>query len=138
MSDSFFRDQAERPSEPQSEIKLETEIPPPPAPDSNDLLSDEGRLAAIMSYIPFLCLVPLANINWRENEEARFHARQGIVLFVIEIVAVVLLIDDLANFIFKSVLVLAASLAVTGIYFTLQGKRIRLPIISDLADKAKL
>jgi uncharacterized membrane protein len=57
---------------------------------------------------------------------------------VIEIVAVVLLIDDLANFIFKSVLVLAAALAVTGIYFTLQGKRIRLPIISDLADKAKL
>lgn len=138
MSDSFFRDQDERPAEPQQERKIDSEIPPNADPGKGDLLSDETRLAAIMSYVPFLCLVPLANINWRENEEARFHARQGIVLFVIEIIAVVLLIDDMAKFIFKSILVLAAALAVTGIYFTLQGKRIRLPIISDLADKAKL
>lgn len=138
MTESFFRDQ----TEPSADQPPDVEMTPPKAEadsaDGEDLRSDEGRLAAIMSYIPFLCFIPLVNINWRENEEARFHARQGIVLFLIEIVAVVLLIDDLAKFVFKAILVGAGALAATGIYFALQGKRIRLPIISDIADKARL
>lgn len=138
MTESFFRDHSEHPDQP---ARDSAEMPQPTAPaaaDDGELQSDESRLAAIMSYIPFLCFVPLVNINWRENEEARFHARQGIVLFLIEIVAVVLLVDDLAKFVFKAVLVGAGALAAAGIYFALQGKRIRLPIISNIADKAKL
>lgn len=139
MTESFFRDQSEHPAEQQTHIDEDPLIVETSEPELTELpLSEEGRLAAIMSYIPFLCFIPLVNINWKENEEARFHARQGIVLFLIELVAVVLLVDDLARFVFKSVLVLAAALAIAGIYFALQGKRFRLPIISDIADKAKL
>lgn len=138
MTDSFFRDQTDNSAEAPPEVAPIPEQFDSPKPETDDLQSDEGRLAAIISYIPFLCFVPLVNINWRENDEARFHARQGIVLFLIEIVAVVLLIDDLAKFVFKAVLVGAAALAATGIYFALQGKKIRLPVISDIADKAKL
>ena len=139
MTESFFRDQAERPIEPPLPID-ETELKGVTAePESSSLtLTEEDRLAAILSYIPFLCFIPLVNINWRENKEARFHARQGIVLFLIELIAVVLLIDDLAKFVFKALLILAAALSIAGIYFALQGKRIKLPIIGDLADKAKL
>ena len=78
------------------------------------------------------------NINWKENEEARFHARQGIVLFVIEMLAVIMLVDDIAKFVFRVLLIVAVSLAAAGIYFAVQGKRFRLPLISDIADKAKL
>lgn len=136
MTESFF------PQESETSVPNEPVPGEPPANRANetpaDNLSDEGRLAAILSYIPFLCFVPLVNINWKENEEARFHARQGIVLFVIEMLAVVMLVDDVAKFVFRILLVVAVALAAAGIYFALQGKRFRLPLISDIADKARL
>jgi uncharacterized membrane protein len=98
--------------------------------------TDEGRLAAIMAYIPFLCFVPL--LKMKENPEARFHARQGVMLFLIELIAVLFLIDGISDFVFKAVLIVAAAASLAGIYFALRGENYRLPIISDLADKFKL
>lgn len=98
--------------------------------------TDEGRLAAIMAYIPFLCFIPL--LNMKHNDEARFHARQGVMLFLIELLALLFLIDRIANFVFTAILIVAVAFAVAGIYFALQGKNYRLPIIGDLAEKSKL
>ncbi len=98
--------------------------------------TDEGRLAAIMAYIPFLCFIPL--LNMKHNEEARFHARQGVVLFLIELLALLFLVDRIANFVFTAVLIIAVAFAIAGIYFALQGKNYRLPIVGDLAEKFKL
>jgi len=98
--------------------------------------TDEGRLAAVMSYIPFLCFIPL--LNMKHNQEARFHARQGVVLFLVELVAALFLIDRIANFVFTAVLIVAVAFSIAGIYFALQGKNYKLPIIGDLADKSKL
>lgn len=98
--------------------------------------TEEGRLAAVMSYIPFLCFIPL--LNMKHNEEARFHARQGVMLFLIELLAMLFLIDRVADFVFTAVLIVAVAFAIAGIYFALQGKNYRLPIVGDLADKSKL
>jgi uncharacterized membrane protein len=139
MTESFFPNDVQSEQEPEKQPSEAFPAEPVTAPAADpDDLTEDGRLAAIMSYVPFLCFVPLMNINWKENEEARFHARQGIVLFLIELVAIILLVDDLAKLVFKAILALAAALSVAGIYFALQGKRFRLPIISDFADKAKL
>ena len=104
--------------------------------DEGSFQTDEGRLAAIMSYIPFLCFIPL--LNMKHNEEARFHARQGVMLFLIELLALLFLIDRIANFVFTAVLIVAVAFSIAGIYFALQGKNYRLPIIGDLAEKSKL
>ncbi len=98
--------------------------------------TEEGRLGAILAYIPFLCFIPL--LSMRENPEIRLHARQGVILFLIELVAALFLVDRISNFVFTTVLVVAVALALVGIYFAVQGKSYRLPIIGDLADKAKL
>lgn len=98
--------------------------------------TDEGRLAAVMAYIPFLCFIPL--LNMKHNEEARFHARQGVMLFLIELVAFLFLFDRISEFVFTAVLIVAVALSIAGIYFSLQGKNYRLPIVGDLADKSKL
>jgi uncharacterized membrane protein len=137
VSESFFREEPE----PQPETPPEPEAPlseAPPQASDDELLNDDDRLAAVMSYIPFLCFVPLMNVNWKDNKRARFHARQGVMLFLVELVAVLFLIDDLAKFVFRAILILAAALAAAGIYFALQGRTLRLPFVSDLADKAKL
>ncbi len=140
MSESFFRDYPEdhETTSPVSEA-FEGKQPDTGSADTPpEEMSDDDRIAAMMSYIPLLCFIPLMNMNWKDNKQARFHARQGVVLFLIELVALLFLIDDLAKFVFRAVLVLSTALSAAGIYFALQGKSFRLPIISDIADKAKL
>lgn len=104
--------------------------------DSGEFATQEGRMAAVMAYIPILCFFPL--LNMRENKEARFHARQGVLLFLVELVAVLFLIDGVSAFVFRVVLVLAIGLAVAGVILSLQGRSYRLPILGDLAEKVKL
>lgn len=137
MAESFF---------PEEDLHESAENPPPPSqttpesepqpPAADELTSDESRLAALIAYIPFLCFIPL--LNMRENKVALFHARQGTILFLIELAAAILLVDGISDFLFKAILVGAVALAAAGIYFALQGKSVRLPLIGDLADKTKL
>ena len=137
MSDSFFKNDPEE--KPQNDIpELEQDVDSGPS-DSNKkdgFASEEGRMAAVLAYIPFLCFIPL--LNMKDNKEARFHARQGVMLFLIEIVGALFLIDGISDFVFKVILIFAFALSVAGIIFAMQGKSYRLPIIGDLADKAKL
>jgi len=134
MTESFFQNHSSR--EPSGAIPdLEKETPGGEK-KKDSAATDETRLAAVMSYIPFLCFVPL--LNMKDNEQARFHARQGVVLFLIELIAFLFLFDRVADFVFTAVLIVAVAFSIAGIYFALQGKNYRLPIISDLADKSKL
>ncbi len=138
MPDSFFRDQSEEPQKPVNPEEVAKEEEPKVKAESDELIEEEDRIAAVMSYIPFLCFVPLVNATWRDNQKARFHARQGVILFLIELAAALFLIDDLSKFVFRAVLIFAAALSAVGIYFAIQGRSLRLPFISDIADKAKL
>ncbi|MCX6835069.1 MAG: hypothetical protein NTW07_08050 [candidate division Zixibacteria bacterium] len=131
MPSSFFEDDADE------QTPREEAPPPESAPKPGAAFqSDEGRLAAVMSYIPFLCFVPL--LNMRHNEEARFHARQGVILFLVEALAVLFMFDRISDFVFTTILIMAVALSIAGIYFAMQGRNYRLPIIGDLADKTKL
>lgn len=129
MDKSFFAKEAEEDKPAQDE---------PPKEDLNfeTFDSDETRLAAIMSYIPFLCFFPL--LKMRDNPQAKFHARQGVMLFLVELVAILFLIDGISDLIFKTLLIIAAAASLAGIYFALKGENYRLPLISNLADKFKL
>ena len=140
MTDSFFHEQPDSKTD-QSIGALGNSSAEDRSSDSTDsgsegFSTDEGRMAAIMSYIPFLCFLPL--LNMKENKEAQFHARQGVMLFLIELIAVLFLIDGISKFVFQAVLIVAAALSVAGIYFSLQGKNYKLPIISDLVKRSKL
>ena len=131
MTDSFFDNQSEQ--KPTGEVP---NLGGNERGNESGFQTDEGRLAALMSYIPFLCFIPL--LNMKHNEEARFHARQGVMLFLIELVAFLFLFDRISTFVFTAVLIVAVAFSMAGIYFALQGKNYRLPIVGDLADKSKL
>ncbi|MBU8934086.1 MAG: hypothetical protein KOO62_08760 [candidate division Zixibacteria bacterium] len=138
MNESFFKDD---PGDKQAGVIPELEQPNSgdsgqASSGGNEFATEEGRMAAILAYIPFLCFIPL--LNMRDNKEARFHARQGVMLFLVELVAALFLIDGIADFVFKVFIVFAAALSVAGIIFAVQGKNYRLPIIGDIAEKSKL
>lgn len=139
MSESFFKN--DRPQAPTGEVPELTKPEQEGGTDAkggeavDDFKSEEGRMAAIMSYIPLLCFIPL--LNMPENKEARLHARQGTLLFIVELFAAVLLVDGIAHFIFKAILIIAVAFSLLGIFFALQGRNHKLPFIGDFVDKTK-
>ncbi len=136
MTDPFFKDDAKPTPDdqdrPQNGGPGQTEVN---SKFENTLPPDDRRMASIMAYIPFLCFVPL--IGMSDNKEVRFHARQGVFLFVIELIAVFFLIDKVSDLFFKAILIFAISLSVAGLIFAIQGKMQKLPIVGDLIDKSK-
>ncbi|NIN00209.1 MAG: hypothetical protein GTO24_19670 [candidate division Zixibacteria bacterium] len=97
---------------------------------------DEGKAAAMLGYIPFMCFVPL--IKMRDNPFAFRHGKQGLVLFIIEIIAVIFLLPKISDLLWSVVIVLCLAAAVAGIIFSLQGKEWKIPFVGDWADKLRV
>ncbi|MFA6253290.1 MAG: hypothetical protein WCV69_03640 [Patescibacteria group bacterium] len=88
---------------------------------------EEHKVSAAMSYVGILCLFPL--MFKRHSPYAHFHAKQGLLLFLLEIVCA-------AFFpLLWPVFILAIYFAVRGISQTLHGKYWRLPILGRFVEK---
>jgi len=94
----------------------------------------EGKFFAVISYISFLCVITF--ILKKSNKFALYHARQGLVLFVMEVAAFILSIIPLLGWlivIFGYTLFLLVS--VWGIIQAALGIYCRIPIVSEISDK---
>jgi len=97
----------------------------------------EGKFFAVISYISFLCIISL--VLKKDNKFAVYHAKQGLVLFVFEVVCfIVSVIPILGWLLGKGGLVLFTLASVWGILQALMGNRSRILLISDIADKIVL
>jgi len=97
----------------------------------------EGKFFAIISYVCFLCIITL--ILKKDNKFALFHAKQGLVLFVMEVAAFILSIIPLLGWligIFGYALFLLVSL--WGIMQSALGIYSRIPVVADMSDKVIL
>ena len=97
---------------------------------------DEGKAAAILGYIPFMCFVPL--IKMKDNPFAVKHGKQGLILFITEILAVLFLLPKISDFFWSAVIILCVILALVGILNAVQGKSFKIPYIGDWADKMNI
>ena len=101
-----------------------------------DKETQEGKFFAVISYITFLCIVAL--VLKKENKFALFHAKQGLVLFVFEVVffifSVIPVFWLIKSFIFAAFILIS----LLGIMQALRGSYKGLPIISDIAQKVVL
>jgi uncharacterized membrane protein len=91
-----------------------------------------NNLWSILSYVPILCLIPL--IQDEGDVELRQHARQGVVLMLLEIIICILLIPGVTTVLLVVGLCICALFAVIGAVSASQGKYWRIPIISDIAE----
>lgn len=93
----------------------------------------EGAPFAALSYVLFLWI--LTFIFKRDNGFAHFHAKQGIVIFIGEVVCLPFLFIPVIKvlFVLLGLLLFAASLY--GIYLSLTGKCESIYVISDIANK---
>jgi uncharacterized membrane protein len=94
---------------------------------------EEGKTDAVLSYIPFLCFIPLFKSNL--NNFAKKHAKQGLLLLIIEILALLFLVDFINDFFWTAVLIACGIFALTGISKSLAGKEMKIPFIGDIFEK---
>ena len=97
---------------------------------------EEGKAAAILAYVPFMCFVPL--IKMKQNRFALQHGKQGLILFLIEIIALIFLLPKISDLFWGFVIIASLAVAVTGILYAVQGREWKIPFVGDLADKLKL
>lgn len=106
-------------------------------------------LLALMSYVPFLCFVPL--FTEKEDEFVHFHAKQGFLIFVIEVMGFIfffalnLLFYGVPvlrylffNFFFSLFLLSVLVLMLIGMYFVLKGEKGEILWIGEIAKKLKI
>lgn len=131
MTDSFFNH-----GQSEDEFSERRKVPDLEGITENERPSEDRRMAAVMAYIPFLCFVPL--IRMRDDKYAYFHARQGLVLFFLEIIAFIFSFPHLSQLFWTAIIIGCIGAAVAGIIFAIQGKMHRLPIIGDIADRIRM
>lgn len=109
-------------SAPQSELKF----------DPKDIEQNKGM--TVLSYIGILCLIPLlAN---KESKFAQAHAKQGLALFLVAVLAGVVTAIPVIGWIVGSLsMVLVVVLEIVNIVKVLQGQFWQMPVLYDLSKK---
>ncbi|UCC95484.1 MAG: hypothetical protein JSW40_01730 [Candidatus Omnitrophota bacterium] len=94
----------------------------------------EGAPFAALSYV--FCLWILVFIFRKDNRFAHFHAKQGVVIFIGEVVFGFLSFLPLIGSLFRVIgLIIFLFASLYGIYASLTGKIAKIPVVSDIADK---
>ena len=93
----------------------------------------EGKIYAVIGYLWILCFIPL--LLKRENKFALFHGKQGLVLFLGEIAAGIIMMIPILGLIGLLFLFIFAVISLIGIIQALMGNYWKMPVVSDLADK---
>jgi uncharacterized membrane protein len=95
---------------------------------------ERNRLVAALSYLWVLVLIPLFFVD-KDDPFVKFHARQGLVIFIGFILAgFVLAVVPIIGNLVSLVLALAS---IAGLIQALQGKLWKVPLVGDIADKFK-
>ncbi len=98
---------------------------------------EETNIMAIISYISILCLIPI--LTKEKSEFVRFHAKQGLVLFIGEVATgVVLSVVPFLWMLTNLIGLVWLVLSVIGIINVVQKKEKPLPLIGQFADKIKI
>lgn len=116
---------------------------PPPPPPSGGPASSDRTIMLVLSYLGILALIPL--LTKRDDPEVQWHAKNGLAIFVawvvISIVWAVIqafLPDALGcalSFVSCGISLGGLAIVIMAIMKAVKGERLRLPVISDFADK---
>jgi len=100
---------------------------------SNSADVEQNKAIAALAYVWILFLIPL--LGKRDSEFAQFHAKQGLILFIIEIVASLFFWFPF----FGQLLMLAlVVISIIGIVKTLNGELWKIPYLYDWSKKINL
>ena len=92
---------------------------------------------AILSYLWILCLIPI--LMKKEEDFVHFHARQGLMLFIVEVaIGIIGIIPFLGHIVYLVGMLACGLLSIVGIVQVLMGNKWKMPVIGDWAEKIKV
>ena len=95
---------------------------------------EEKNIMAVLSYLGIPVLVPLLAV--KDDEFIKFHAKQGLVLFIAEVATTMVAWIPIIGWIGSPILYMIwLVLAIIGIVNVLQGQKKELPLIGKFAEK---
>jgi len=95
------------------------------------------RFLALISYLGILSLVPV--VLKVRNEFSHFHMRQGLVLFIAEIIFTLIWVIPLIGWIIGFLgWICCVVLSLVGIVNAIIGKKWQMPVVGRFTDKIKL
>jgi len=98
---------------------------------------EDDKFITFLSYIGVLCLIPL--LTKKDDAFVFFHAKQGLVLFIVEVItAFVAVIPVLGWIIAPMASLLWVALSIIGIINITNGEKKELPILGKYAGKIKI
>ena len=99
--------------------------------DQKDI--EENKTIAALGYVWILCLVPL--ILKRKSPFAQFHAKQGLILFIVEVIGSFIFWIPIIGW---ALFAIVGILAIIGIVQALDGKYWKMPIFGQFVEKLNL
>ena len=116
----------------------ETSVPAPePSPAPVAKSGGDDNLMGAISYIGIIAVVML--LVKKDSEYVQFHAKQGTVLFIGEVILGLLgSFIWVLFFIWGLVWLVFLLASIVGFIKALSGEKYKLPVVGDLADKIKL
>ena len=99
------------------------------SPESN------SKVFALIGYLSILCIIPL--LFKHDDDFVLYHSKQGLVLFLLQVAAFVLHII-LGYWLLRLILFVTGLIAFLGMISILRGKKIIIPVISNLAEKLEI
>jgi uncharacterized membrane protein len=106
-----------------------------PAPANKPASEKKINVLAMISYLGVLCLIPY--LSKEADKFAKFHSKQGLVLFLFEIASwTIMFFIPFMGFIIANLIgLLWVVLSVIGILNVINNAETKLPVIGDLAEK---
>jgi len=95
-------------------------------------ISGEEKALGAIAYLGILFIVPL--LVKKDSEFCMFHAKQGLVLFIIDVVGAIIF---WIPFVGWAIMALVSILALIALINALMGNKWKIPVIGDLAAKFK-
>ena len=109
----------------------------PEIPKTTDPEIAEGKFFAAVGYVFVLCFVPL--FLKRENKFAQFHGRQGLVLFILEVAAAMLVVVPvIGEVIFRLAWLVFGIFSLAGIVKVLMNEYWEMPVLHQISRKITL
>jgi uncharacterized membrane protein len=101
----------------------------PQAPLSDEQDIQQNKLWALLSYFGILFLIPL--LAKKESKFAQFHAKQGLILFIADLIWMIPIIGWMIGFVLM-ILTLVAIIKV------LMGEYWKVPVLGDYIEKINI
>ena len=98
---------------------------------------EKNKSISILSYIGILCLVPL--LAQKDSKFAQYHAKQGLVLFIAEVITGIIGVIPVIGWIISLIgWIIWLILSITGIMNVVNGKKKLIPLIGKFGEKFNL